>query len=246
MGSFLHRDLAASKRFKAKLRAKEVTTLIHSSHPAPSLVERLAERGFDAVLIDCEHASVGRTEVEEMSRAAALAGTASIIRPEGSLPHLVTGYLGCGIDGFMLPLISTPSQAKELVRTFRFSAPMDHADRVMILMIETIEAVECLPALLEIDGVDAFMVAPGDLAISMGEDVSRWPQMSKRVHATVDQAIATIVKSGRVCGTAVTFNDVVSFISKGVTLLYNHADHMIERGVNDYFAMIDSEKRRTA
>ena len=88
MASFLKRNLAASKRLKAKLRAGEHRDLCHSSHPSPSLVERLAERGFDAVLIDCEHGSVGRDQVEEMSRAAALAGTAAIIRPEGSLPHL--------------------------------------------------------------------------------------------------------------------------------------------------------------
>lgn len=69
MAGFLRRDLAACKRFKAKLQARELATLIHSSHPAPSLVERLAECGFDAALIDPEHGSVRRERVEEMARA---------------------------------------------------------------------------------------------------------------------------------------------------------------------------------
>jgi 4-hydroxy-2-oxoheptanedioate aldolase len=246
MGSLLKRDLAASKRFKAKLAARQVATLIRASHPSPSLVEKLGEHGFDAVLIDAEHGSVGREGVEEMSRAAALASTAAIIRPEGSVPHLVTGYLGCGVDGFMLPVIRTPAQAQQLVDTLRFSAPLDHASRVLILMIEHIDAVRNLSALLEIEGVDAYMVAPGDLAISMGEDLSRWPQLSERLQSMIDQTIDTIVKSGKTCGMAVTFTDVVRFLGKGVTLLYNHADHMIERGVGDYLELIKPKINRTA
>jgi 4-hydroxy-2-oxoheptanedioate aldolase len=238
MACFLERDLAASKRFKAKLRAREVATLVHSSHPSPTLVERLAQHGFDAVLIDPEHSSVGRERVEEMSRAAALAGTASILRPEGSLPHLVTSYLGCGVDGFMLPLISSVSQARELVKAFRFSAPCDYADRVMIFMIETIEAVDSLPALLDIDGVDAFLVAADDLTLSMGETIT-YPR-SRKVLDTIDRAIATIVKSGKTCGMRVDFENVDSFLSKGVTLLYDHADHMLARGAKEFRAKIES------
>lgn len=245
MTGFLQRNLAASKRFKAKLAAREVTTLINSIHPSPSLVERLGEHGFDAVLIDAEHGSVGRERVEEMSRAAALAGTAAIIRPEACLPHFITGYFGCGVDGFMLPIIRNAEQARELVKWFRFSAPNDHADRVLILMIEHIEAVENLPALLEVEGVDAFLVAPGDLALSMGEDLTR-ARPSQRVHALMDQAIHTIVRSGRTCGMCVNFDTVGSFIDKGVSLLYLHTDHMLARGANEYFAKVASAARRAA
>lgn len=245
MSSFLKRDLAASKRFKAKLRAGEVTTLIHSSHPHPALVERLAQVGFDCVLIDCEHGSVGRERVEEMSRAAALAGTAAIIRPEGSLTHLITGYLGCGVDGFMLPLIRSPAQAQELLKGFRFSAPLDHTDRIMILMIETIEAVEQLPALLDLEGVDAYLIASDDLALSMGEKLSPSGERTPKVLDTIDGAIATIVKAGKPCGMRVDFDNTESYLRKGVTLLYEHADHMLARGAKEYFARIERGKRRS-
>lgn len=245
MTGFLQRNLAASKKLKAKLAAGEVATLINSIHPSPSLVERLGEHGFDAVLIDAEHGSVGRDGVEEMARAAALAGTAAIIRPEASLPHLITGYFGCGVDGFMLPIIRGPEQARELVKWFRFSAPNDHADRVLILMIEHIEAVENLPALLAIEGVDAYLVAPGDLALSMGEDLTR-AQPSQRVHALMDQAIETIVRSGKVCGMCVHFDTVERFIGMGVRLLYIHTDHLLARGATEYFSKVASGRRRAA
>ncbi len=240
MASFLKRNLAASKKLKAKLRAGEISTLCHSSHPSPSLVERLAERGFDAVLIDCEHGSAGRDKVEEMSRAAALAGTAAIIRPEGSLTHLVTSYLGCGVDGFMLPMIMSPAHAQQMIDYFQFSAPADYADRTLILMIERIEAVDSLPEILRIPGVDAYMVAPDDLALSMGE----WKPggVNAKVAATIDRAVKTIVDSGKACGARIDFETVPAFVEKGVTLLYTHADHMLAVGAKQYFSIVDSAR----
>lgn len=241
MASFLKRNLAASKKLKAKLRAGDIATLCHSSHPSPSLVERLAELGFDAVLIDAEHGSVGRERVEEMSRAAALAGTAAVIRPEGSLPHLVTGYLGCGVDGLMLPLIKSPAHAQEMVDVFRFSAPVDHADRTLILMIELIEAVDSLPEIMRIPGVDAYMVAPADLALSMGEPVGGG-KFTPKTLAAIDRAIKTIADAGKTCGARIDFDTVPAFVEKGVTLLYTHADHMLAAGAKQYFSIVGAAR----
>lgn len=238
MASFLKRDLAASKRLKAKLRAGDIATLCHSSHPSPSLVERIAEQGFEAILIDAEHGSVSRDRVEEMARAAALAGTASIIRPEGSLTHLITGYLGCGVDGFMLPLIMSAAHAQQMVEYFQFSAPVDHGDRPLILMIERIEAVESLPEIMRVSGVDAYLVAPSDLALSMGEPLLRGEDVTPKVAAAIDRAVKTIVDAGKVCGARINFEDAPEFIEKGVTLLYTHADHMLARGAKDYFSIV--------
>jgi 2-keto-3-deoxy-L-rhamnonate aldolase RhmA len=239
MAGFLKRTLAASKRLNTKLRAGEIATLCHSSHPSPSLVERLAELGFDAVLIDCEHGSVGRDRVEEMSRAAALAGTAAILRPEGSLPHLITGYLGCGIDGLMLPLIMSASHAQQMVDFFQFSAPVDYADRTLILMIERIEAVDALPEIMRIPGVDAYLVAPSDLALSMGEPLGGG-KVTPKTAAAIDRAIKTIVDAGKVCGARIDFHDLPEFVEKGATLLYTHADHMLAAGARQYQAIVAS------
>jgi 4-hydroxy-2-oxoheptanedioate aldolase len=240
MGSFLKRDLAGSKKLKAKLRAGDVATLCHSSHTSPSLVERLGQLGADAVLLDAEHGSIGRDRVEEMSRAAAVAGTAAIIRPEGSLTHLITGYLGAGVDGFMLPMIMSPAHAQQMIDYFQFSAPADYADRTLILMIERIEAVDSLPEILRIPGVDAYMVAPDDLALSMGE----WKPggVNAKVAAAIDRAIKTIVDSGKACGARIDFDTVPAFVEKGVQLLYTHADHMLAAGAKQYYSIVESSR----
>jgi 4-hydroxy-2-oxoheptanedioate aldolase len=240
MASFLKRDLAASRRFKEKLRKKEIATLIGARISSPALVEEIGHNGFDAALLEAEHGSINRERVEDMSRAAAIAGTAALIRPEGSVPHLVTGYLGCGVDGFMLPLIRSVAQAQELVDTFRFSAPRDFSERVLIFMIEHVDAIDNLDALLAIEGVDAFLVAPSDLAISMRES---FDPLSPRVSATIERTVGRIVDAGKTCGARVDVEDMDAFVEKGVSLIYYHAHLLLALGAKDFHSRIESAKR---
>lgn len=245
MASFLKRDLSATRALKAKLRSGGVGTLIHSSHPSPSLVEKLAECGFDAVLIDCEHGAVGPERVEEMARAASLSGIVSVLRPEDPSPWMVTRYLECGVDGLMIPLVSDAKVAQAVVDRFRFSAPFDHQDRFLILMIETIEAVNNLPEIMKVEGVDAYLIAPGDLALTMGyvPYTYEWQsgRRAKEVGEVVDRAIKTINDAARVCGTLVNRADVQEYLDKGIRLVYDHTNHMLAYGAKDFLDRVNSE-----
>lgn len=247
MASFLRRSMVANRALKARMRDGDLVTMIHSSHPSASLVEKLAECGFDTVLIDCEHGSATPERVEDMARAASLTGIISIVRPEDALPHLITRYLECGVDGFMVPLVPNAQVAQSMVDRLRFSAPFDHQDRFLILMIETIEAVENLPEILRVEGVDAYLVAPGDLALSIGSVpiTYEWQngRRPKEVDDVVDRAIRTIVDAGKVCGTLVNRGDVQSFIQKGVRLVYDHANHMLARGSKDFLDTVAGARR---
>lgn len=247
MASFLKRSTAANKKLKARMRQGDVVTMIHSSHPSASLVEKLGEFGFDAVLIDCEHGSATPERVEDMARAANLAGIVSIVRPEDALPHLITRYLECGVDGFMVPLIPNAAVAQSMVDRLRFSAPFDHEDRFLILMIETIEAVNNLPEIMAVEGVDAYLVAPGDLALSIGSVpiTYEWQngKRPKEVDEVVNRAIRTIVDAGKVCGTLVNRTDVQSYIQNGVRLVYDHANHMMARGSKEFLDTVASARR---
>lgn len=242
MASFLRRDLSHNREVKSKLVRGEIVTLIHSSHTSSSLVEKLGEYGFDSVLIDCEHGAAGPRDVEEMARAANLAKIVSIVRPEDPTPWLLTRYLECGVDGFMVPLVSDADTAKKVVDRLRFSAPFDYQDRFMILMIETIQAIENLPEIMKVEGVDAYLLAPGDLALTMGvvPYTYEWQQgrRPREVEDAIDRAINTIVDAGKVCGTLTNRSDVRSFIDKGVRLVYDHANHMLASGSKEYLNLI--------
>lgn len=247
MASFLTRRLDANRKIKEKFRSGDVVTLIHPNHTSASLVEKLGEFGFDAVLIDCEHGAAGPREVEDMARAANLAHMVSIVRPEDPTPWLVTRYIECGADGVMVPLIPDAATARAVVDRLRFSAPFDYENRFVILMVETIEAVNNLPDILKVEGVDAYMVAPGDLALTLGYQPYSYEWQSgrraKEVEAVIDRAIATIVDAGKVCGTLVNSGDVEQFLQKGVRLVYDHTNHMIARGAQDFMSRLSNSGR---
>src|SRR5262244_3005264 len=94
-----------TRNLKTKLAAGRAATLINADHASPTLVEKLGQFGFDAVLIDCEHGTPGPERVEEMARGAHSGGLVAVVRPETGLDWLLRRYLVCGVDGWMVPLV---------------------------------------------------------------------------------------------------------------------------------------------
>jgi 4-hydroxy-2-oxoheptanedioate aldolase len=103
-------------------------------------------------------------------------------------PARLMKILDAGVYGVICPMINTREQAEALVqackyppRGYRSWGPVraslyagadygDHAnaDLVVMPMIETVEALKNLDAILSVPGVDAVYVGPSDLSLSMG------------------------------------------------------------------------------
>ena len=85
-----------------------------------------------------------------------------------------------------------------------------------IALIEDAEALANLDALLEVEGIDVYQVAPSDLAASMGH-------LGEPAHPAVRRAIldaiGTIVAAGRVAGTLVDDTNVDGFVAAGARCL---------------------------
>lgn len=244
MASFIKRSGHLSRNLKAKLAAGEIATLINANHPSANLAEKLGEFGFDAVLIDCEHGTAGTERVEEMARGAYIGGMVSLVRPESSVEWVIRRYIECAVDGWMVPLVHNAAMAREIVDAVRFGCPFDCEDRFLILMIESIQAVNNLEQILDVPGIDAFLVAPADIAknIHAITTKSEWEEgnRSEELQGIIDRAIATIVQHGKTCGTLVSVKDVQSYINKGVRLLYTHTNHMIAAGSKEFLSQVKS------
>ena len=76
--------------------------------------------------------------------------------------------LNAGADGVMVPLVHTADAGPRGREAFRYACPDDHEKRLLIAMIESIEAVGNLDEILEVEGIDVFFVGPGDLSQNMG------------------------------------------------------------------------------
>ena len=95
------------------------------------------------------------------------------------------------------------------------------------VLIEDIVAVENLDAIVSVDNIDVFLVAPSYLAQSMGHlgDVEH-----PEVQAVIDRSIQRIVDAGRIPGNVGRPASVASYIQKGVRFFHANLNDVISNG----------------
>ena len=216
---------------KEKIRRRQPVIIVNPDHPSPGLVEFIGTLDVDAVFLDCEHGSATTERVEDMVRAAHLAGAAAVVRPPNADPSTIIRYLDLRADGVIVPHVDTAEAARQVVETVRYARIHDHADKIILVQIESAEAIRNLSEIVAVDGVDVFFIGPDDLSRSMGlPGQIGHPE----VQAAIDQAIATICAAGKVPGTLATVDTAAEYVRKGVGALYVHANAFLVAGVDRY------------
>jgi 2-keto-3-deoxy-L-rhamnonate aldolase RhmA len=217
--------------FKDKLKRGEVVVVVNPDHASPSLTEFLGLLEFDGVFIDCEHGVASVERVQDMCRAARAAGIQSIVRPEADAPHLLARYLDAGAGGLIVPHVETAAAARRIVETVRYTRPKDYDDKVVVSMIESLTAIENLPDMLKVEGVDVFFIGPNDLSHSMGHPAQ---PHHPEVKAAVKRAAAQIRAAHKIAGTLVVSDTVAEFVAAGCGFLYEHANNFLAAGAAEF------------
>lgn len=218
-------------RVKQRLANGEAVTLVNVDHVSPSLVEALGRIPVDAVFFDCEQGAPDFQAVEDMARAARLTGLTSVVRIYAPEDWLVERCMFRGVDGIVVPRIDTAEQAAGMVRAMRHCYPKNHDEKIVIVQIESAAALENLPAILAVDGVDAYFIGPVDLAKSLGHAGDyRIPEMQR----VIDDTIGRIRAAGKAPGMMVDGDTVRRYTDLGVQLLYEHANNFIRYGVEAF------------
>ena len=86
-------------RMKEKIARGEPALGCSVMFPSPQIVEMLGHAGFDWVLIDCEHGSIGLGDVEVMAMAADAVGITPIARPRSNSPSDIQSVMDRGVMG---------------------------------------------------------------------------------------------------------------------------------------------------
>jgi 2-keto-3-deoxy-L-rhamnonate aldolase RhmA len=85
-----------------------------------SVVELLAARRPDALLLDREHTTASLGDIQTMILAAENARVAALVRVPGPDRHEVGRLLDAGADGIVFPRVSTEAQAREAARSVKY------------------------------------------------------------------------------------------------------------------------------
>jgi 2-dehydro-3-deoxyglucarate aldolase/4-hydroxy-2-oxoheptanedioate aldolase len=159
---------------------------------SPEIARLLAAAGFDWAFLDGEHGGFDLETLQDIARVARLAGLAPIVRV-GNLDYsLIARALDCGAAGIIFPRVEDPELLARAVSWTKFppvgvrgyglalhqldygapsfSEVIEHVNEntLVVLQIETRRAFEARDELLSVPGVDAVMVGPADLSISLG------------------------------------------------------------------------------
>lgn len=161
---------------------------------SPAIAVLFAQAGFDFFFVDLEHSCFSLETVSDMILAARAADIPVIVRPSSrQLADDLSRPLDCGASGLLIPQIRTREDVENVVKWSRYQPlgergmglsrqhtffqggeAVDTMKRLneeilIALQIEHKDAVENLPDLLAVPGIDAAFVGPADLSASFGK-----------------------------------------------------------------------------
>jgi len=208
-------------RTKAKLAAGEPVFGCFVRTAEPSLVEYVALLGWDFLVFDGEHGTLQPNQVEDLCRAVEPRGVTPIVRVTTNDPPTILRYLDTGAQGAHIPWVNSAAEAERAVRFVKYSprgqrglagsrasewglreplsAYVRRANRetLVVIQVETQDAVDAIDDYLAIDGVDVLFLGPTDLSQSLGHpgDLGH-----PDVVAALERVAAAVIGSDKVLG----------------------------------------------
>lgn len=206
---------------KAKLADGQAVFGCFFRYAEPSLAEYVALLGWDFLVFDGEHGMLDPRDMEDLCRAVELRGVTPIARVTTNQPHVILRFLDSGAHGVHVPWVNTPEAVEQAVRSVKYhprgerglagtrasewgiheplDAYVERANRetMVIVHIETREAVDAIEAYVAIDGVDVLFLGPTDLSQSLGHPGRPG---HPDVVAAMDRVAEVVVKSDKVLG----------------------------------------------
>lgn len=215
--------LEPTPTFADRLRAADRTLYgMWSCAGSPLVAEICAGSGLDIVLVDGEHSPVGLESILAQLQAIAAYPAVPVVRAPIGDPVVLKQLLDLGAQNILVPMVDTVEQATALVRAVRYpprgvrgvgsalarssrwSRIPDYLARAdslvsLTVQIETAEALTAAGEIAAVEGVDALLVGPADLAASMG-------LLGQQNHPDVVAAVEGVIAAGRAAGTPVGVN----------------------------------------
>ena len=226
---------------KQRFRDQQHVIAVNVGGRNPDVMGVLASAGAHAAFIDCERTGIGLDVATELIRAAKVAGLTSLVRSWSKDPAVLVQFMDRKVDGLVVPHINCAQDAIDVVELVRYACGDDKApSKIVIVQIETREAIEALDEIMAVPGVDAYLIGPNDLAYSlMGQRSARTPD----VLAAVDGIAKRLKAAGKPFGLPGKLDELPDFVASGACLLYYPIEWLLTSALKDLNARLDALKR---
>lgn len=232
---------------KQRLRDGGIVYSAWLTFGSPAIAELIAGSGFDVLLVDMEHTSLGLETLEAVIAAVGRWDPVTIVRVPGHDPVLIKRVLDIGIDGIMAPQVMSADQARSIVAAvkypplgrrgygprrasdfFRNPTYFDQANAqtFVVVQIEHIDTIEVASEIAAVPGIDVLCLGPADLAVSCG-------LLHDQAHPTVQGALDRVFAAARernlpLClGRYERAEDQIGLVAKGARLVIASDDLVV-------------------
>jgi len=196
-----------------------------TDHTSPEIVTIFKAAGLDFFFIDTEHSVPSYRDIQNLVRAGRGANVIPLTRVTQNEYFLIARLLDVGAMGIIAPRIQTVEEARRVVEAMKFTpqgsrgyglrgiindyqyagarAEMDSANQetLVVLQVESRQCVESIDEIVGVAGVDAVMIGPFDLSISLGipgqfDDPVFWKAFDRVVEACQKAGVAPGIHMG--------------------------------------------------
>jgi 2-dehydro-3-deoxyglucarate aldolase len=200
------------KSLKAKLAGQDLTIGCWVTLAHPLIPEILAPAGFDWLVVDMEHSSIGLNELLPLIISIQANSLGALVRVGENNPNLIKRIMDAGAQGVIVANVCDRRQAEQAVSAVKYPPQGTRGvglyraqgygrkfaeyqewlarESIVIIQIEHIKAVEKIDEIFSTPGLDAFMVGPYDLSGSLGKP-------GAFDHPEMVQALAEIMAAAR-------------------------------------------------
>ncbi len=209
---------------KARLKAEETVFGCFLRTTDPTMIDFLGYQPWDFMVFDGEHGTLEPRDCENLVRVAESHDVTPIVRVTTNLPPIILRFMDSGAQGLLVPWVNSAEEAERAVQAVKYYPRgkrglagvraadfgqryslgdyVEQANRetLVVLQVETIEAVEQLPEIVEVEGVDVIFVGPADLSHSLGlpGEINH-----PRVQEAFQRIVDIVIPAGLALGTLV-------------------------------------------
>ncbi len=225
------------RSFKERMRSGEVLIGVVVETPEPDVAELMGTLGFDWFWIDMEHCPLDFKDVQTILQAIGRCEAATLVRVPWNDPVYIKRALDLGPTGVIVPWVNNGEEARKAVvackyppegirgcgprrptlyKGFTEYVREANENMVVVVQIETGDAVRNLREIVSVPGVDGTIVGPADLSASLGcLGYPNDPEVAEAIRLVADAH-----RGAKVCpGIASNPNDAEKHIELGFRLV---------------------------
>ncbi len=194
---------------------------------SPVAAEIMSQSGFDWLIVDLEHAPGDFANLQAQLQAMNGSGVVPFARAPWNDEVAIKRILDTGVMGVLVPYVNTRKEAEAAVSACKYppqgvrgvaGSPRAagytgnamsyltsaNAETIVMVAVETTEAVNNLDEILGVDGLDGIFIGPMDLASSMGHLGNPGHPKAQKQIAIIEQKV---LASNKFLGTVATTAD---------------------------------------